>query len=314
MLARARRRWQAWMAHPILWLELRRLRRFWSVRWVLPVYLLALAALVLLGIGVGGVWLLGIEQETDIPAWAAGSLTVFCPAVALGSLLRFVLPWIVPAIAAISIARERETGTWELLRSTALTEREIALGKLAGVLGRLWPALLAMALLTPFQFVSATAMQGGNVGIMSTVMIEAGSSSGPDLLPILLIAALQGLMAQLAPWSRIGLNAAVGLAASALSRSTGTAIATAYGGVIGIRVAIAVVGGLFNAGAMMAGGLLGVLFDTLTQSTFGMTFFGWGFSVLTSFQILLVVALEIALAVGLIRLAIWGIERGVEVA
>ncbi len=35
MLARARRRWQAWMAHPVLWLELRRLRRFWSVRWVL---------------------------------------------------------------------------------------------------------------------------------------------------------------------------------------------------------------------------------------------------------------------------------------
>ena len=309
MFARARRRWQAWMAHPILWLELRQFRRFWSVRWVLPVYLLALAALVLLGIGVGGVWLLELQRETDIPAWAAGSLTVFCPAVALGSLLRFVLPWIAPAIAAISIARERETGTWELLRSTALTEREIVLGKMAGVLGRLWPALLAMALLTPFQFVSAMAMQGGNLGIMTTVMIEMESSSGPDLLPILLIAALQGLVAQLVPWSRHGLNAAVGLAASALSRSTGAAIALAYGGVIGIRVALMVVGGLLNAGAMMVGGLLGLFFDALANSTLGMAFFGWGFSIFTSFEVLLAVAIEIALMVGLTRLAVWGIER-----
>lgn len=298
------------MAHPVVWLELRRLRRFWRVRWVLPVYLLALAGLVLLGIGVGGIWLLGVEQETDIPAWAAGSLAVFCPAVALGSLLRFVLPWIVPAIAAISIAREREMGTWELLRSTALTEREIVVGKLAGVVGRLWPALLAMALLTPFQFVSATAMQGGNLGIMSTVLIEMESSSGPDILPILLIAALQGLIAQLVPWSRLSLNAAVGLAASALSRSTGTAIALAYGSVIGIRVTLMVVGGLLNAGAMMVGGLLGTLVDVLAQSNSGVTFFGWGFSIFTSFEGLLAVVLEIALAVGLIRLAIWGIERG----
>lgn len=310
MFARARRRWQAWMAHPILWLELRRLRRFWSARWVLPVYLLVLAMLVLLGFGVGGAWLLGLEQETDIPAWLAGSLTMFCPATALGSLLRFVLPWIVPAMAAISIAREREMRTWEVLRSTALTEREIVLGKLAGVLGRLWPALLAMALLTPFQFVSAMVIQGGNLGIVSTVMIELGSSTGPDLLPILLIGALQSLVSQLVPWSRLALNAVVGLTASAFARSTGAAIALAYGGVIGIRVILMVVGGLFNAGALMAGGLLDLLFDITAQSASGAGFFGWGFSVLTSFQVLLGVVIEILLAVGLIRLAVWAIERG----
>jgi hypothetical protein len=310
MLARARRRWQAWKAHPILWLELRRLRRWWSVRWVLPVYLLLLGVLVLVGIGVGGVWLLGLEQETDIPAWAAGSLTVFCPATALGALLRFTLPWIVPAMTAISIAREREIGTWEVLRSTALTERDIVLGKLAGVLGRLWPALLAMVLLTPFQLVSAIMMQGGNLGIVSTVMIEMESPTGSALWPLLLIAALQGLVAQLVPWSRLGLHAAVGLTASALSRSTGTAIALAYGGVIGIRVVLVVVGGLLNAGAMMTGGLLGFLFDSLVQSTSGVAFFGWGFSILTSLQVLLGVAIEIVLAVALTRLAIWGIERG----
>ncbi|MGD1993247.1 MAG: hypothetical protein PVI59_08650, partial [Anaerolineae bacterium] len=267
MLALARRRWRAWMAHPILWLELRQLRRWWSVRWVFPIYLLALAALVLLGIGVGGVWLQGLEQETDIPAWVAGSLTVFCPATALGALLRFLLPWVAPAIAAISIAREREMGTWELLRSTALTEREIVLGKLAGVLGRLWPALLAMALLTPFQFVSAMVIQGGNLGIVSTVMVQIESSNGPDLLPVLLIAALQSLVSQLAPWSRLALNAVVGLTASALARSTGAAIALAYGGVIGIRVVLMVVGGLFGAGVLVAGGLLGSLVNALAQPT-----------------------------------------------
>lgn len=310
MLARARRRWQAWMAHPLVWLELRRLRRWWSLRWVLPVYLLGLALLVLAGIGVGGIWLVGLGEGTDIPAWVAGSLATFCPAAALGALVRFTLPWIVPAVAAISIAREREMGTWELLRSTALTEREIVVGKLAGVLGRFWPALLAMALLTPFQIISAMVTQGGNWGIVSTVMVEIGSSSGPELWPVLLMAALQSLVSQLVPWSRLSLNASVGLAASALSRSTGTAIALAYGGVIGIRVGLIVVSGLFSTGAMAVGGLLGALFGSLVEPTSGMALFGWGFSALSSFQVLLGVALEIALALGAICLAIWGVEQG----
>jgi hypothetical protein len=175
-------------------------------------------------------------------------LPVVCLLSVVTSLLALALPWIVPALTGATIARERELGTLDLLRATLLTERSIVLGKLVGCLARLWPGILALALLTPFQIVWVAA--SGSLGLSSLAMTGAvvGSRLETGLFWVWLL--LTGVIGWLKPWGDLAFHAAVGLFVSALARSSGMAVAISYSAVLVARVAFYLVSSLISIALM----------------------------------------------------------------
>jgi hypothetical protein len=169
---------------------------------------------------------------------------VVCLLGVVSSLLAFALPWIAPALTATAIARERELGTLDLLRTTLLTERSIVLGKLAGCLARLWPGILALALLTPFQIVWVAA--SGSFGLSSLAMAGAVMDSEVETGLFWVWLLLTGVIGWLKPWGELALHAAVGLFVSALARSSSVAIAISYSAILAARVTFYLVSSLAN--------------------------------------------------------------------
>jgi len=242
MITRARTRWQAIFDHPILQLELRRIRRrrWWPGRRFFLFYP------VLMGAVLGCVVALALTALLDklsVPISASGTqlaalitgVPLVCPAIAASWILAFVLPWIAPAFTATTIARERELGTLDLLRATLLTERSIVLGKLGGCLAQLWPGVLALALLMPFRLLVATSgvLVGSPFVFTSLAMV---AESGVELAWVSVL--LTGILASLKPWSNLSLHAAIGIFVSTLVRSPGLAVAATYGTIIGVRMAL----------------------------------------------------------------------------
>jgi hypothetical protein len=169
---------------------------------------------------------------TDSPQAQLGILVTSVPALCLLSvvtaLLGLVLPWIAPALTAASIVRERELGTLDLLRATLLTERSIVVGKLGGCLARLWPGILTLALLTPFQLFRVA---GGGLFLGLPALTVDPVSGWPWGWLI-----LTGVVGLLRPWGDLALHAAVGLFVSPLARSSSVAIAVSYGAIIVARM------------------------------------------------------------------------------
>jgi hypothetical protein len=234
-MGRMTERWQAMRDHPIFRLELRRIRRrrWWPGRRFFMFYPALLGAV--LGYSV-------VLALSDSPGVLVTALATGVPAVCLLSvgtwLLAFALPWIAPALTAASIVRERELGTLDLLRATLLTERSIVLGKLGGCLAQLWPGMLTLALLTPFQLVWV-----GGSGLSSVLRLGAPPPalqtdpiSVAEWLWVWVVVA--GVAGWLAPWASLALHAAVGLFVSALARSSGAAIALSYAAIIVLRVSL----------------------------------------------------------------------------
>jgi len=226
-------RWQTVLDHPILRLELRRVRRkhWWPGRRFFMFYPALLGAA--LGYGV----LLVFSDLFDDPggihvAALVTGVPVVCLVTVVTSLLSMALPWIAPALTATTIARERELGTLDLLRATLLTERSIVLGKLGGCLARLWPGVLMLILLAPFQLIWVAG--SGSTGLLSLVMIDSGFDIDQAWVWLL----LTGVAGWLKPWGDLALHAAVGLFASALCRSSGAAIVVSYSAILVVRVAL----------------------------------------------------------------------------
>lgn len=220
--------WNACKNHPVLQLELRRVRRrrWLSPRLVLPLYVAVLFVATLGGAAAG---LALVQTQAVDMAPAIIPATTLCPANALAWLLGFAVPWIAPAFTATSIAQERERGTWDLVRTTTLSERSLVWAKLLGAMARLWPALLAMLLLIPFQLLLGVSVGGSILSLLGEgATFDPATSMG--ILP-------QVLAVQLAPWAHLALHTTTGLFVSALSRSSGTALAATYGAVIALRVA-----------------------------------------------------------------------------
>lgn len=144
-------RWQAVLNHPILRLELRRIRRgpWWPGRRFFLFYL------VLLGAVLGCSVMLALDDSLGWRLWHLSShgSRICALLIVVTWLLGFALPWIMSALAAMTIAHEQELGTLDLLRATLLAERSIVLGKLAGCLVRLWPGILVLMLLTSVHIV-----------------------------------------------------------------------------------------------------------------------------------------------------------------
>ncbi|MBN1812101.1 MAG: hypothetical protein JXA14_09725 [Anaerolineae bacterium] len=228
------RLWSKVRDNPILQLELRRIRRrrWWPGRRLFLFYP------VLLGIvlGYGVMLVLTGSVGVQIAAIATG--------VSLGAVLGVVvwflgmaLPWIAPALAATTIARERELGTFDILRTTLLSERAIVLGKLGACLAQLWPGILLLVLLAPFQVLGM--MGGGALCLCPSYSdlsaLALASELGMEYVIVSLV--LSAFVGTLRPLADVVLHAGLGTFVSSLLRSSGAAVAVSYGAVLVVRVA-----------------------------------------------------------------------------
>jgi len=231
---------------------------------------------------------------SDSPGIQLAALVTGAPAACLltvcAGLLAFTLPWIAPALTAVSIVHERELGTLDLLRATLLTERSIVLGKLGGSLARMWPGILTLALLAPFQLVWI----GGTGWSLYLPALAAEPISTTQILWLF----LAGLAGLLKPFVDLVLHAAVGLFFSVLARSSGVAVAVSYGAVIVVRVSLWLVRYLLNVVLMMRGAIIGASESALGDV--GMI------SALTSLGVVLV---ELVGAAALVWGGIWWLKR-----
>jgi len=227
MLNKLTGQWRAILDHPILRLELRRIRRkrWWPGRRFFLFYPALLGG----ALGYLIAWTLMGSSEVKL----AIALTATPAACFIGVatwLLAFGLPWIAPALTASAIVREQELGTLDLLRTTLLTERSIVLGKLAGCAARLWPGMLALALLSPFQ--AALTAIGTPLNPLTTSSPEFTREMWWGWLGLSIAAGL------LQPWGNLALHAATGLLVSTLSRSSSVAIVASYGAIVVMRMAL----------------------------------------------------------------------------
>ena len=239
-------RWRAILDHPIVRLELRRIRRkrWWPGRRFFLFYPAVMGA----ALGCGATLAFNRQSGAQLAALATG-VPALCLLNTVTGLLAFALAWIVPALTATSIARERELGTLDLLRATLLTERAIVLGKLGGCLARLWPGVLALALLTPFQVVRTT----GSIltPYPSALMLALVSGTRWSWAGL----ALAGVAGALRPWSGLAFHAAVGLFVSAWSHSSGTSVAVSYGAIIVARLGLSLVTSLLGVALVLLPGV-----------------------------------------------------------
>ncbi len=219
--------WHGVVSQPIVALELRRIRR---LRWW-PGRRFALLYPALLGALLGCAIMTAVGRpNVQTAGLALGALPVLLLNF-LASFLGLVLPWMAPALIAPAIAREREMGTLDLLRATLLGARAIVLGKLTAGLARLAPALLAMAMLIPFQLIWSV---GFSTAYTSLFAITPTAAS-----PVVqVVLALLNAVSMLTPWSDLALHMAVSLLVSVLARSSGAAIAISYGAIIALRAAL----------------------------------------------------------------------------
>jgi hypothetical protein len=230
MIARLRARQQALLDHPIVRLELRRIhrKRWWPGRRFFMFYPALLGA----GLGYGIVLALSDSPGVQLAAVVTGVPAV-CLVTVCAGLLAFTLPWIAPALTAVSIVHEREVGTLDLLRATLLTERSIVLGKLGGCLARMWPGILTLVLLTPFRLVWIGGA-GGPVSLTALAELVEQPISTTQIVWL----SVAGVVGMLKPFVDLVVHAAVGLFVSVLARSSGVAVAVSYGAVIVLRVSL----------------------------------------------------------------------------
>jgi hypothetical protein len=223
-----RARWRAWRAHPLLQIERRRVRRrrWWPGRRFFLFYPALLGVMLAYGV----VAVLGNWRDTYWSALLTGA-PLLCGVSAITSFLASVLPWVVPAFTATTIAQERERGTLDLLRVTTLSERALVWGKLGGCAVRLGPALLALALLTPFQ----AAWAWGGAFSVNSLTSAALALSTPETDWLIVWGILTVVVGWLQPWGTLLLNAAVGLLSSTLAASSGVAVIVTYGAILVLR-------------------------------------------------------------------------------
>ncbi len=300
MIARVRARWQAILDHPILRLELRRIRRrrWWPGRRFFLFYPALMGAMLGCGVALALVALLD-RLSVPAPVWEVqlGALVTGLPTVCLASaassVLAFALPWLAPALTSATIARERELGTLDLLRATLLTERSIVLGKLGGCLAQLWPGILILALLSPFQLIVVSS--GGWLGSPNFLTsLAMGFDPGGELLWGWLL--LTGVAGLCRPWSDLMLHAAIGIFVSTLARSTGLAVAASYATIIVVRTALYMATSLLGVALMMA--------PIVTLDPMGGTML-----VIPSLTALGIVLIQFVGAALLVWAAIWWLKR-----
>ena len=314
MIAKAKKRWQAILDHPILQLELRRVRRrrWWPGRRFFLFYPVLMGAVLGCGVALALTALLD-RLSVQAPTWEVqlAALVTGLPSVCLmstvSSMLAFGMSWIAPALTAGTIARERELATFDLLRATLLTERSIVLGKLGGCIAQLWPGLLALALLTPFQLFIVTGSGFVQLPYFFGFGLDsfgATSTSGAEWAwgwGWLLLAGVVGLCR---PWGHLALHTTIGLFISTLLRSSGLAVAASYSTIIVVRMALYLLAAILNGILMVAPSIMldasgSVVSETLLN----------GMIMIPTLTALGVVVIEFVGAALLVWGSIWWLKR-----
>ncbi len=200
------------------------------------------------------------------------------------------MPWITPAISAGAIAREREMKTWDLLQSTTLGEPAIVLGKFFGSLALLWPALLLLLLLSPFQAIGGINVTAGQSVLFSLPYMAEETFDPLWLLPLTLILAAGVLKT----WSRLLFHTSIGLFLSTLCQSAGTAIALTYGALLTVRAAFWLLDNLAYALFFVFAGVM----EAINWFLFG-----------SGTYMLLTVAAEVVGTVALLGASVWRLQQ-----
>jgi len=177
------------------------------------------------------------SSSADVLAiFAMVGLNLISAFVSAQGLLVTVATWAMPVLIAPLITRERELGTWDLLRSTPLTTRQIVWAKLAGVLVR-YPLWLLAAATFPAQLAVAT-LPGAAVGnLLSSPLLMASQALGRNLSWQLgLASGGAGLLLIAQQISGILASIGVSLVCSTFTRRSSSAIALAYASLIFVQV------------------------------------------------------------------------------
>ncbi|MCA9933132.1 MAG: hypothetical protein H6662_10625 [Ardenticatenaceae bacterium] len=171
-----------------------------------------------------GVIVLGICGASSNPALYAGDedlMIVWClmclPGMALSALTLFGM-LMVPALIAPSISLERTQGTWDILRMTPLSQRQLVLAKMLGALARLrllWWMLFVVSL-----------FQGMIMACSMTLASPAYALWGW----------LLGLGTVVRPWLEIIFAALVGMWSSLGLRSAMMALVISYTAVLLLKL------------------------------------------------------------------------------
>lgn len=234
------------------------------------------------------------------------------------SLLQVALSLLPLLWGALLINRERVAGTWELLRTTPYSDAEIVLAKISAVLYRLSP-LLALLLSGQAASFLMTGLFATTVFLSTTVSIN-----GVSVWPAMPVLAGRGEALPLAYGLAFAIlllttvldfvtNIVIGVLASSLTASRGAA----YAGAIGLRVGLslgwivlgALVLGLIASPEVPASGLLAL--SAAVQPAL------WPILIAPATALAPVVLLtgltlaaQVALLIGLFRLAVWQVSRG----
>lgn len=244
--------------------RLRRYRRWWQNRDTHPIYLreqgkwgrpnaayetlrryspLAVMGAILLGAcaGLGDITL--ISDEALILFWCLLCL----PGLALSALSLFAA-LMIPALTAPLICVEKTQGTWEMLRVTPLSMREILLAKLLGSLSRLkkfWTLLLISSL-------GYGALAGLSLSLAAGRLARWGWLFGASTI--------------FRPWLEIATAALAALLISTWAGSTRVALIGSYTAVFFFR--------LFNSELVWTG-VGGVVSGGIMSGEWPMALFGW---------------------------------------
>ncbi len=311
MIAKAKKRWQAILNHPIIELELRRVRRrrWWPGRRFFLFYPVLMGGVLGCSIALALASLLD-RFSVPVTAWDVQLAAVVtgvptaCLVGTVSSLLAFGLSWIAPALTAGTIARERELATFDLLRVTLLTERSLVLGKLGGCIAQLWPGLLILALLIPFQLL----MVAGS-GFVQPYFFGFGAlpsmMSPPSTEWLWGWVLLAGMVGLCRPWSNLALHTTIGLFISTLLRSSGLAVAAAYGVIIAVRTALYMLTTMLNAALLMVPGIMLDASGAVVDETLLMN----SMMVIPSLTALAVVVIEFVGAALLVWGSVWWLKR-----
>lgn len=195
---------------------------------------LAMMAALILGVcGATGNSALLISNEELALVWCLLCL----PGMALSAMMLFG-SLMAPALTAPAISYERETGAWEILCVTPLSQRQIVLAKLFGGLARLrifWLLLFAASL---FQ---------GAIMACSLALVSPTFAVWSWLL---------GLSIMLRPWLEVSFAGLAGILSSLWVRSAVVALVTSYTAVLLFKLLNNSllwlwIGSLFTEGRMM---------------------------------------------------------------
>lgn len=213
------------------------MRTFRRWRWVaVPFALLPCACT-----GIFTLTALPVAFEAGSPQWTVAILVGWVILSMLwitGGLLGWALGTFANIGAAVTVARERETHNWAMLRLTAMPIREIVAAKLAALTRLIfWPAVVALGLEVASFGLSGVALIVG--------VLVLGASAPQDFRPemqIGVIAAILGgepvitIYAIVATTISLLYNCAVGLLTSTLTRTTASAVILSFGIHFGINL------------------------------------------------------------------------------